>query len=97
LFVSTLELAASDGAAPLQQQSQGRLRRLRLDGGDVRHRSSSSTSRSLRLSEGDFAILFSSPLANTLWGLLVLSLLLPFWRGWRQRKALAAAQFGDER
>ncbi len=53
--------------------------------------------RALRLSEGDFAILFSSPIANTLWGLLVLSLLLPLWRGWRQRKALAAAQFGDER
>jgi putative tricarboxylic transport membrane protein len=53
--------------------------------------------RALRLSEGDFAILFSSPLANTLWGLLGLSLLLPFWRGWRQRKALADAQFGAER
>jgi len=53
--------------------------------------------RALRLSEGDFGILFSSPIANTLWALLVLSLLLPFWRGWRQRKALAAAQFGDER
>jgi putative tricarboxylic transport membrane protein len=53
--------------------------------------------RALRISEGDFSILFSSPLANTLWGLLVLSLLLPFWRGWRQRKAAAAAQFGDER
>ncbi len=53
--------------------------------------------RALRLSEGDFAILFSSPLANTLWGLLALSLLLPLWRGWRQRKALAAAQFGHER
>jgi hypothetical protein len=32
-----------------------------------------------------------------LWALLALSLLLPAWRGYRSRKALAAAQFGDER
>jgi putative tricarboxylic transport membrane protein len=53
--------------------------------------------RSLRISEGDFSILFSSPLGNVLWALLALSLALPAWRGWRQRKALAAAQFGEER
>ena len=53
--------------------------------------------RSLRISEGDFSILFSSTLGNVLWALLVLSLVLPAWRGWRQRKALAAAQFGEER
>jgi putative tricarboxylic transport membrane protein len=52
--------------------------------------------RSLRLSEGDVTILFSSPLGNVLWGLLALSLALPFVRGWRQQKARAAEQFGDE-
>jgi putative tricarboxylic transport membrane protein len=53
--------------------------------------------RALRLSEGDVTILFSSPLGNVLWGLLALSLALPGWRGYRTRKALAAARFGDER
>jgi putative tricarboxylic transport membrane protein len=52
--------------------------------------------RALRLSQGDFAILFSSPLGNVLWGLLALSLALPFWRTWRRQKARAAQQFGDE-
>ena len=51
--------------------------------------------RALRISEGDLTILFSSTLGNVLWGLLVLSLVLPAWRGFRQRKA-AAEQFGDE-
>jgi len=53
--------------------------------------------RSLRISEGDFSILFSSTLGNVLWVLLALSLALPAWRGYRQRKALAAEQLGDER
>jgi putative tricarboxylic transport membrane protein len=53
--------------------------------------------RSLRISEGDFSILFSSTLGNVLWVLLALSLALPAWRGYRQRQALAAEQFGDER
>jgi len=52
--------------------------------------------RALRISEGDMTILFSTPIANTLWGLLVLSLVLPFWRGYRQRKAQAEA-FNEER
>jgi putative tricarboxylic transport membrane protein len=52
--------------------------------------------RALRISQGDFAILFSSAIGNTLWALLALSLLLPFLRTWRQKKALAAAQFGEE-
>jgi putative tricarboxylic transport membrane protein len=50
--------------------------------------------RALRISEGDLTILFSSTLGNVLWGLLVLSLVLPLLRGFRQRKA-AAEQFGD--
>src|SRR4051812_1219559 len=44
--------------------------------------------RALRLSEGDLLILFSSPLGNVLWGLLVLSLVLPLLRGYRQKKPL---------
>jgi hypothetical protein len=32
-----------------------------------------------------------------LWGLLALSLVLPLWRSWRQKKARAAEQFGEER
>jgi putative tricarboxylic transport membrane protein len=53
--------------------------------------------RALRISQGDATILFSSTLGNVLWGLLALSVVLPFWRSWRQNKALAAAQFGEER
>jgi len=52
--------------------------------------------RSLRISQGDFMILFSSTIGNTLWALLALSLLLPFLRTWRQKKALVAAQFGED-
>ena len=54
-------------------------------------------SRSLRISQGDLTILFSSTIGNVLWAFLVFSLVLPMWRGWRQKKAQAAAQFGDER
>ena len=39
----------------------------------------------LRISEGDPAVLFSSPLGNVLWGLLAVSLALPFLR--RKRPA----------
>jgi putative tricarboxylic transport membrane protein len=53
--------------------------------------------RALRISQGDFTILFSSPIGNTLWALLALSLVLPFLRTWRQKRAMAAEQFGDER
>jgi putative tricarboxylic transport membrane protein len=51
--------------------------------------------RALRLSEGNLMILFSSTLGNVLWAMLVLSLVLPFWRGYRQRKQ-AAERFGGE-
>ncbi len=36
--------------------------------------------RALRISQGDLSVLFSSTLGNVLWGLLVLSLLLPYLR-----------------
>ena len=40
--------------------------------------------RALRLSEGDVTVLFSSTLGNILWGLLVLSLVLPYMRKLRR-------------
>lgn len=41
--------------------------------------------RSLRLSEGNPAVLFSSTLGNILWVMLVLSLALPAFRNWRRK------------
>jgi putative tricarboxylic transport membrane protein len=41
--------------------------------------------RALRLSEGDPMILFSSLTGNILWGLLVLSLIVPALRAWRRK------------
>jgi putative tricarboxylic transport membrane protein len=42
--------------------------------------------RALRISQGDLMVLFSSTLGNVLWGMLVLSLALPLWRNYAQRK-----------
>jgi putative tricarboxylic transport membrane protein len=36
--------------------------------------------RSLRIGQGDITVLFSSPIANALWVLLVISVALPLWR-----------------
>jgi putative tricarboxylic transport membrane protein len=47
--------------------------------------------RALRLSQGDLTVLFSSTLGNVLWGLLVLSLVLPLWRAYAQRKSQTVA------
>ena len=52
--------------------------------------------RALRISEGSFSILFSSTTGNVLWALLVFSLALPVFRGWRRSK-LEAEKFGEER
>jgi len=41
--------------------------------------------RSLRISQGDLTVLFSSTIGNVLWGFLVLSLVLPVLRGYLQR------------
>ncbi|HEX2199612.1 MAG TPA: tripartite tricarboxylate transporter permease [Burkholderiales bacterium] len=46
--------------------------------------------RALRISEGNVLVLFSSPLGNALWGLLALSLVLPYLRQWRGRRRPAA-------
>jgi putative tricarboxylic transport membrane protein len=43
--------------------------------------------RSLRLSEGNLMVLFSSTIGNVLWGLLVLSLVLPSLRKWRRHES----------
>ncbi|HEV7268392.1 MAG TPA: tripartite tricarboxylate transporter permease [Falsiroseomonas sp.] len=45
--------------------------------------------RSLRIGQGDIMVLFSSPIANVLWVLLVISVVLPLWR--ERRLARAAA------
>ena len=42
--------------------------------------------RALRISEGDPRIFFSSSIANVLWALLALSLLVPAIRAWRRRQ-----------
>jgi putative tricarboxylic transport membrane protein len=36
--------------------------------------------RSLRIGQGDIMVLFSSPIANVLWCMLVVSVVLPLWR-----------------
>jgi len=46
--------------------------------------------RALRISQGDVTVLFSSTIGNVLWGLLVLSLVLPLWRSYMQRTPLKA-------
>jgi putative tricarboxylic transport membrane protein len=45
--------------------------------------------RALRISEGNVLVLFSSTLGNVLWGLLVLSLALPYLRRWRAERRRA--------
>ncbi|WP_270935065.1 tripartite tricarboxylate transporter permease [Falsiroseomonas oryzae] len=45
--------------------------------------------RSLRIGQGDIMVLFSSPIANVLWALLVISVVLPIWR--ERRLARTAA------
>jgi putative tricarboxylic transport membrane protein len=46
--------------------------------------------RALRLSEGDPRIFFSSPIANGLWALLAISLLVPVVRAWRAKQKAPA-------
>ena len=50
--------------------------------------------RALRLSEGDLGVLFSSTLGNVLWGMLVLSLLLPYLRRRGRAKAVSEEATG---
>jgi putative tricarboxylic transport membrane protein len=42
--------------------------------------------RSLRISQGDLSVLFSSALGNVLWAFLVFSLALPLVRGYFRRR-----------
>ncbi len=46
--------------------------------------------RALKKSEGDIMVLFSSNIGNTLWVLLVLSIVLPIWLGRRKARRAAA-------
>ena len=46
--------------------------------------------RSLRIGQGDIMVLFSSPIANVLWVLLVVSIVLPLWRERRLARRAAA-------
>jgi putative tricarboxylic transport membrane protein len=46
--------------------------------------------RSLRIGQGDIMVLFSSPIANALWVLLVISVVLPIWRERRLARSAAA-------
>ena len=53
--------------------------------------------RALRIGQGDPMILFSSPLGNALWVMVILSLLLPWLRSRRKEGVLArSAQAGYE-
>lgn len=47
----------------------------------------SNLRRALSISNGDLAILWSSPITLALWALVALMVALPFWRGYRARKA----------
>lgn len=47
--------------------------------------------RALRISRGDLMVLFSSPLGNVLWVLLVVTLLVPIWRSRRLATGTAKA------
>jgi putative tricarboxylic transport membrane protein len=46
--------------------------------------------RSLRIGQGDIMVLFSSPIANVLWALLVISVVVPIWRERRLARRAAA-------
>jgi putative tricarboxylic transport membrane protein len=45
--------------------------------------------RAMRVGQGDLMILFSSPLANVLWLMVVAALVLPYWRSRKQEGVLA--------
>ena len=53
--------------------------------------------RAMRVGQGDLTILFSSPLANVLWVMVVAALVLPYWRSRQQEGVLAqSARAGNE-
>lgn len=45
--------------------------------------------RALRISQGDFSVMFSSTLGNVLWGMLVLTVVLPLWRQWHRNRTIS--------
>ncbi len=48
----------------------------------------------MRVGQGDLMILFSSPLANVLWVMVVAALVLPYWRSRKQEGVLAQSARG---
>ncbi|SDT15385.1 putative tricarboxylic transport membrane protein [Halopseudomonas xinjiangensis] len=51
----------------------------------------SNLRRALSISDGDLAILWNSPITLGLWALVIVMVALPFWRGYRARRARVAA------
>lgn len=51
----------------------------------------SNLRRALSISDGSLAILFNSPITLGLWALVIVMFALPFWRGYRARRARLAA------
>ena len=51
----------------------------------------------MRVGQGDLMILFSSPLANVLWVMVVAALVLPYWRSRQQEGVLAQSCAGGQR
>ena len=47
--------------------------------------------RAMRVGQGDLMILFSSPLANVMWLMVIAALALPYWRSRKQKGVLARA------
>jgi putative tricarboxylic transport membrane protein len=45
--------------------------------------------RALKISQGDFWVIFSSNLGNVLWALLVVSLVIPLWQEWQKKRKTA--------
>ncbi|SER88704.1 tripartite tricarboxylate transporter permease [Halopseudomonas bauzanensis] len=52
----------------------------------------SNLRRALSISNGDLSVLWSSPISQALWALVVLIALLPFWRAWRAKRRAPALQ-----
>lgn len=52
----------------------------------------SNLRRALSISNGDLSVLWSSPISQALWALVVVIIALPFWRAWRAKRRAPALQ-----
>ncbi|MEJ6657026.1 MAG: tripartite tricarboxylate transporter permease [Pseudomonas sp.] len=50
----------------------------------------SNLRRALSISNGDLSVLWSSPISQGLWALVVIIIALPFWRAWRAKRRAPA-------